>query len=80
MVETQEKSMVGVTFTISKISSSSITIKTSEAMSVGDIDFDSEETKFKIAKEDSMELHTLTMDAGSVYKIYYESYQEDIND
>lgn len=60
-----------ITFKVLNISKNSITIETSEAMSLNSINLRSKETKFKINKKGASTLHTLTMDAGASYKITF---------
>lgn len=60
-----------ITFKVLNIANDSITIETSEAMSLNNINLTSKETKFKINKSESSTLHTLTMDAGASYKIVF---------
>lgn len=60
-----------ITFKVLKITKNSITIKTSEAMSLNKINLRSKETRFKLNKNELSELYTLTTDAGASYDIVF---------
>lgn len=63
-------------FELIKVSEESVTIRTSEAMSLrteeGGVNLNSEETDFIIEKGEEIILDTLTMDAGAAYAIEYK--------